>query len=550
MEGVKPDRHTGGQWTAQNVKKASGFGWCLEEVLQINKRGKLEMKKLHVVGLSIVLTGLFNQIHAQSVPELFNFQGAIANIPEVEPDSEVEMEIRLWDSQAEGEVVWGPQVFDGVVETGHGAKVKLVNGRFNLIIGPEDIAGRKLSDAFGVDEVFLSLIVEGSVMEGRQRVLSTPYSIRASFAETAGNAVAAEGLKGRDGEVYGWEVLFEGGTPSNKSLASDFRELVALSSNQQLLVDIYKQHLEEHEWPLFDTQKQMNYRNKLDRLKGLLGPEWMNQEYEELRRRSNLEKDNLVVDSGLLSKEAAIRMIWVGPGEFQMGSPASELERFSREGPTTQVNLTQGFWLGQTEITQLQWETIMGTSVVDLSQAYPEPVPGEGSVYPIVFPSWDEAMAFCAKLNDRESAAGRLPEGFIYSLPTEAQWEYACRAGTTTRFSFGDDISQISIVNYAWYTENTDMLGFVGTQAPNPWGFYDMHGNVFEWCLDWLDSNYLGGQVADPLGPTTGIARVARGGSWLNPAAECRSAYRGSGDPSRGYSAIGFRLALVSGSID
>jgi formylglycine-generating enzyme required for sulfatase activity len=154
--------------------------------------------------------------------------------------------------------------------------------------------------------------------------------------------------------------------------------------------------------------------------------------------------------------------------------------------------------------------------------------------------TWEEAVAFCRKLSEKE--------GVEYRLPTEAEWEYAGRAGTTTAYSFGDDESQFG--DYGWYI--TNVLGaaepyphIVGQKKPNPWGLHDMHGNVFEWCQDWL-GEYPSGDVTDPAGPSTGSLRVLRSGGFLNPDWACRSASRAWRKPSDRIVGIGFRVLRSS----
>jgi formylglycine-generating enzyme required for sulfatase activity len=192
------------------------------------------------------------------------------------------------------------------------------------------------------------------------------------------------------------------------------------------------------------------------------------------------------------------------------------------------VTLTHAFWLGKTEVTQAQYEAITGTNPSTFKHAKDLPV--EGS-------SWIDAMAFCQKLTERERAAGRLGEGESYTLPTEAQWEYACRAGTTG--SYASEPSQV-----AWTKENSGATTHpVGLKRPNAWGFYDITGNVAEWCLDWY-GDYPGGNVTDPMGPRRGYYRMARGGSWRTEARLGRSAARSGGSAGRVDYTLGFRLAL------
>ena len=200
----------------------------------------------------------------------------------------------------------------------------------------------------------------------------------------------------------------------------------------------------------------------------------------------------------------------------------------SDEQPVTTVTL-RPFWLAKTEVTQAQWEAVMGG----------HPSEFEGGQLPVESVSWNDAMEFCRKLTERERQAGRLPTGNIYTLPTEAQWEYACRAGTT-----GDYAGQVDAM--AWYEKNSrDATHAVGTKQANAWGLYDMHGNVWEWCLDWYGA-YSGGRVTDPKGVPSGSIRVLRGGSWGSVAYGARSASRGNGGPGFRNGLIGFRPALSS----
>ena len=236
-----------------------------------------------------------------------------------------------------------------------------------------------------------------------------------------------------------------------------------------------------------------------------------------------------------------LRLIWCPPGEFKMGSPASDPDAYSNEQPQVPVALSQGFWLGKSVVTQADWEPLMHNK--------PWQTPGnihEAADYPATHVSWEDAIVFCEKLTDVERCAGRLPSDWEYSLPSEAQWEYACRAGTTTRFSFGDDEAKLH--GHAWYNRNRDVgrdpAPKVGKRLPNPWGLHDMHGSLWEWCRDWYQSQLPGGP--DPEVTEVASDRVVRGGSWYCPAKGCRSAARGAFAPNDRQDAIGFRLALVT----
>ena len=231
-------------------------------------------------------------------------------------------------------------------------------------------------------------------------------------------------------------------------------------------------------------------------------------------------------------------LVWIKPGTFTMGSPTDEVDRLDTEGPQTQVTISQGFWMSKYETTQEEFLAVMGTNPSCCSK---------GDANPVERFWWNEATNYCGRLTVRERAAGRLPTGYAYRLPTEAEWEYACRAGTTTRFNFGDDLSYTQLSDYAWYSSNSGGTSQpVGLKQPNAWGLYDMHGNVWEWCLDWYGT-YPGGSVTDPRGLTTGLDRVFRGGSRNCDAGLCRSAIRSSYLPNIRFDDVGFRPVLAPG---
>ncbi len=245
------------------------------------------------------------------------------------------------------------------------------------------------------------------------------------------------------------------------------------------------------------------------------------------------------VDLASTAQPGPAGMVWIPPGTFTMGSPSNEQDRFSWEGPQTVVTITKGFWMSQYETTQAEYQSVMGSNP-SMFQGDPQ--------RPVEQVSWSDATNYCGKLTDRERAAGRLPAGYVYRLPTEAEWEHACRAGTTTRFSYGDDPGYTSLQAYAWYDANSGgQTHPVGQNRPNAWGLYDMHGNVREWCQDWWTDSLPGGSVADPQGPTTGSIRVDRGGCWFDFGRYCRTAYRDRSTPDNRNRGLGFRPALASG---
>ena len=207
---------------------------------------------------------------------------------------------------------------------------------------------------------------------------------------------------------------------------------------------------------------------------------------------------------------------WCPPGTFTMGSPTTEEGRYSDE-TQHQVALTKGFWMMETEVTQKQWKAVMG-NLPDCGF--------KGDDLPVERVSWNDCQEFCRKCTQL---------GLPVQLPTEAQWEYACRAGTTG--AYADSLGEM-----AWYGSNSSGKTHpVGTKKPNAWGLYDMHGNVWEWCQDWK-ADYPSGSVTDPAGPSTGSYRVRRGGSWNDLARDCRSACRYYYEPVDRFYGLGFRV--------
>ena len=249
-----------------------------------------------------------------------------------------------------------------------------------------------------------------------------------------------------------------------------------------------------------------------------------------------------------VAMEAPTNMVFIPPGTFRLGSPTNEVGRFEWEGPQTDVIISQGFWMGKYEVTQWEYKAVMGSN--------PSYFTGNTNL-PVDSVTWFSASNYCARLTQRERAAGRIPTNSVYRLPTEAEWEYACRAWTSTRFSYGDDPGCTNRTAYAWCRSNSGGTTHpVGQKLPNPWGLYDMHGNVAEWCQDWAGYYYNGGTAIDPQGPPVSDpmwpyqpARVARGSCYgcHDWAGDCRSAIR-SGWPDSGVNNFaGFRPVLAPG---
>ena len=234
-----------------------------------------------------------------------------------------------------------------------------------------------------------------------------------------------------------------------------------------------------------------------------------------------------------------------------MGSPATEPDHRPDEAQVA-VTLTRGFWVTKFEITQGQWRRIAG----EFPDRKPAGETGEGDDVPVYWVNFQEAERFCGALEDRAHRSGALPDDWTFRIPTEAQWEYACRAGTTTATSFGNllERSQANFGPLSGRAKDPSALrraSRVGSYPPNPWGICDMHGNIFEWCRDWYHTRLPGGTDPD-LSGVRGIpnrdgtySRARRGGSWADERWACRSACRLRYEPDRRSDHIGFRVVAV-----
>ena len=252
-----------------------------------------------------------------------------------------------------------------------------------------------------------------------------------------------------------------------------------------------------------------------------------------------------------LGNAVTMRLVLIPPGKFTMGSPDSDPGRYDNEGPQHEVTISKPFYMGVFEVTQEQYDKVMGTN----------PSTFKGLANPVEGVSWDDAVQFCRKLSEKTSRR--------VTLPTEAQWEYACRAGTTTAFHTGDELKPgRANVNFygsgpqgaldkavAWMRKvlriNAKTTGAetlpVGGFPPNAFGLYDMHGNVWEWCADWYDDSYANAKNVDPTGPGPCSSRVLRSGSWFAGSRRCRCACRAEGGPSHRSYVLGFRVVVLPG---
>ena len=229
----------------------------------------------------------------------------------------------------------------------------------------------------------------------------------------------------------------------------------------------------------------------------------------------------------ITTNSVGMKFAFIPKGQFVMGTPPNEPGRYENEAQHT-VTLTHSFAMETMPVTQHQYLLVMGKNPShfdDWGSSRREPNPVEKV-------SWDDAVAFCKKLSEKEHVH--------YRLPTEAEWEYACRAGSTTMFFFGDKEELTG--EYAWFKDNSDDITHpVGQKKPNAWGLYDMHGNVWQWCSDWFDAYPLH-PVTDPVGPFDGKLRILRGGSWDYEPTSLRSGYRGRNGQSARYFNVGFRV--------
>jgi len=234
-----------------------------------------------------------------------------------------------------------------------------------------------------------------------------------------------------------------------------------------------------------------------------------------------------------ITNSFGMEFVYIPPGTFTMGSPEDEPGRFDGE-TQHEVTLTQGFYMQTTEITQGQWKAVMGDNIAWYNNC--------GDDCPAENTSWFDVQDFIDKLNAKDEGT--------YRLPTEAEWEYAARAGTTTAFASGEiteteDEYDPNLDIMGWYIYNSDYQPQpVAQKKPNAWGLYDMHGNVWEWVADWY-GDYPDSAVTDPTGPSSGEFRVLRGGCYANPARGCRSANRYKFNPEKRIFYIGFRLVLI-----
>jgi formylglycine-generating enzyme required for sulfatase activity len=288
---------------------------------------------------------------------------------------------------------------------------------------------------------------------------------------------------------------------------------------------------------------------------------WVDRTLLQVQGASNLWTDLSAPTSGQrfyralsVAAPADTNLVFIQPGTFTMGSPTREVLRDSNEAQHT-VTISRGFWMGKFLVTQGDYLAVIGSnpSYFTSANGYSDDL-----TRPVESVSWVNATNYCALRTQQERAGGLIPTNYLYRLPTESEWEYACRAGTTTAFYLGSGLHS-GQANFNGQYEYDAALGQinnpnginlgettpVGSYPANGWGLYDMIGNVFEWCRDWYGA-YPAGSVTDPQGTVSGSSRVLRGGDWDISAESCRSAFRGFGSPA-GQDYIGFRVLLTQG---
>ena len=466
-------------------------------------------------------------------------------------------------------------------------RVPVSNGRYNILLGGQGMNVLPASLFLNHDELYLKVRFDNGDGTGLrhlapdQRITSTPHALVADIAKTALVADLAESAKTANSvkagaitkSMLGSDVLADlNRTVTSSEIASN--TITTAQLNEQILKYL-KPELTLAPQALgliFAGQtitlnsraegKYLTYQwNKNDQpIAGATQKRYVIQEVNGTQHDGNYtlvvsndfgsitsSATSLVVDGTPTSHTVAsinMEMIFCPPGTFTMGSPSSETGRGGDETEHT-VTLSNGFYLGKYEVTQAQYETIMNGNSEGLN-VKPSQWPNNNN-RPVERVSWADAQVFLARLTSIEQTAGRLPTSWKYVLPTEAQWEYACRAGTTTAYSWGNDINS-SRANYNWdgaYNTGVDFKQTrdVGQYSANPWGFFHMQGNVREWVSDWK-ANYLTGAQTDPEGPASGSNRVIRGGSWGDAGTGLRSATRSNNTPSYRLNYLGFRVGF------
>ena len=446
-----------------------------------------------------------------------------------------------------------------------GINVNVSNGRYVVLLGGQGMNPLPASLFANHDELYVRVAFDNNDGQGLrhlapdQPITAVPYALSAGHAKVA-DYVSQKGRVSKmvligynsstnenqifvhDSDQNKTELLaslqFPGGGYTDKYLQGQYLRIRA-ADGSLLTFDIEQKKFLDPVASLSNAVQQ-EFGSSVQWATPYFPPADSNFSPREL----GPEKPLHIVD---LNSSVNVMMIWCPPGTFTMGSPTSEPGREAAKEQEHNVTLTKGFYLSKYEVTQAQYEAVMTGNTNGLS-----PTPSEFPNFPnrpVDQVSWDDVQVFLTRLNAAEQSAGRLPVGWKYVLPTESQWEYACRAGTTTAYFWGNDINS-SRANYNWDGGPYDGSDFnlsrdVGQYSANPWGFFDMHGNVWEWTADWYKAaNLINNVLIDPTGPASGTYRVERGGSWRTEGDGLRSAQRAGSTPSDRFYDLGFRVGF------
>ena len=493
--------------------------------MQINKKKIAKTALCAALTLALGYSFVAKAIETKLIP----FQGRLTDANgQVIPDGALVVQFKLYDAPVGGQAVWNGEI----------QKLSVNGGLVNTVLGTKSSLKKVDFSESTYLEITIDANNDGKIGPEDPPLLPRQSIIPAVFAAQAAEAKNAEKLGG-----YDWSVVFLDGDPQNGipggklkdgsitsgKIASGAVTSVKIANGAITSNQLAKGSVTEDKIALNSISTDLLKLSEAEK-KGLL----RSLEEYSWRYSQPEEGKNWGVP---LNDGSFIEMIWVEPGTFMMGSPTDELGRQANE-IQHKVTLTKGYWLGKYEITQAQWEAVMGGN----------PSYFKGGNRPVDTVGHANALQFCQLLTEKERNEGRLLDGYEYTLPTEAQWEYACRAGTTAALNNGKDLTAATgkcpnLDEVAWYIGNAGgNTHAVGMKKANAWGFYDMHGNLWEWCLDRY-GNYIGDEVIDPVGPSTGSTWVCRGGSWDYNAYACRSACRM--DTNEGNYNDGFRLALV-----
>ena len=503
---------------------------------------QLNKKKIVRTALCAALVGALGySFVAKSETKLIPFQGKLTDASgQVISDGAIVVQFKMYDAPVGGQAKWNGEVQmlsvnGGLVNTTLGTKASLKNVDFSSPTYLEITI-----DANGDNQIG----PEDPPLLPRQSIIPAVYAVQ------AGEAKNADKLNG-----YDWSEIFGGNDPTGKIPGNKLADgsvtekqigkgavtTTQIASNAVTAAQIASKTITAQQMEDSTITSTKLAKNSVTTEKiatNSITADKLDLSDAELNKlvgaiKKYLSKPVEGFDWTVsLSAGICLEMIWCNPGTFTMGSPTSEAERNNNE-TQHQVTLTKGFWLGKYEVTQAQWYAVMGT----------DPSYFNGSQRPVEQVNYNDALSFCRRLTEKERTEGRLPEGYEYTLPTEAQWEYACRAGTTTALCNGD-ATEVNMNEVGWYGSNAGGgTHIVGQKKPNDWGFYDMHGNVWEWCLDWYGECSTMA-VTDPTGGSTGSGPVHRGGSWGDRASLCRSATRDDYSPRDDSRNLGFRVAL------